>query len=113
MVLCLVVLLGFAGLVIDIGRVYVAQRQLQAAVDAAALAAGQDLPDSVAAQTSAISYGATGSNKERDMDASAPVVSFKCLQTLVADGVACQTDSTNGAHAYCTLSSGCNSVRVT
>ena len=49
MVLALVVLLGFAGLVIDVGRVYVAQRQLQAAVDAAALAAGQDLPDSVAA----------------------------------------------------------------
>jgi Flp pilus assembly protein TadG len=113
MVLALIVLLGFAGLVIDIGRVYVAQRQLQAAVDAAALAAGQDLPDSVAARASAISYGATGSNKERDMDASAPVVSFKCLQTLVADGVACQTDSTNGTSAYCTLSSGCNAVQVT
>ena len=113
MVLALVVLLGFAGLVIDIGRVYVAQRQLQAAVDAAALAAGQDLPDSVAAHASAISYGATGSNREPDMEASAPVVSFKCLQTLVADGVACQTDSTNGNSAYCTLSSGCNAVQVT
>lgn len=47
-VLALVVLLGFAGLVLDIGRIYVAQRQLQQSVDAAALAAGQDLPDSVA-----------------------------------------------------------------
>ena len=113
MVLSLIVLLGFAGLVIDIGRVYVAQRQLQAAVDSAALAAGQDLPDSVAAHASAISYGGTGSNAEPDMTASAPVVSFKCLQTLVADGVSCQPDSTNGSTAYCTLSSGCNAVQVT
>jgi Flp pilus assembly protein TadG len=113
MVLALIVLLGFAGLVIDLGRVYVAQRQLQQAVDSAALAAGQDLPDSVSAHASAIAYGGTGSNKEPDMTANAPVVSFKCLQTLVSEGVACQTDSTNGGSAYCTLSSGCNSVQVT
>ncbi len=113
MMLALIVLLGFAGLVVDLGRVYVAQRQLQQAVDAAALAGGQDLPDSVAAHASVVAYSATGKNKKTDMSANAPVVSFKCLQTLVADGVACQTDSTNGPNAYCALSSGCNSVQVT
>ena len=38
MVLFLVVLCGFAGMTIDVGRIYVAQRQLQEAVDAAAVA---------------------------------------------------------------------------
>ncbi len=45
-VLSLVVLIGFAGLAIDLARVWVAQQELQRAVDAPTLAAGQDLPDS-------------------------------------------------------------------
>ena len=60
MALTLVVMLGFAGLVVDIGRAYLAQRQLQTAVDAAALAGGQSLPNSTAAQTQALDYSATG-----------------------------------------------------
>ncbi|MGZ4317550.1 MAG: pilus assembly protein TadG-related protein, partial [Gaiellaceae bacterium] len=111
-VVALVVLLGFAGLVLDIGRVYVAQRELQQAVDAAALAAGQDLPDSVAAEDEALAYGATGSNKHGNMQARGPVVSFKCLQTLVAEGISCQADTTNGSSARCTLAAGCNTVQV-
>ena len=110
--LTLVVLLGFAGFVVDAGRVYVAQRQLQQAVDAAALAASQDLPDSVAARDHALTYGATGVNAHGDMQASPPAVSFKCLQTLVAEGVGCQVDSANGSSALCTLTSGCNTVQV-
>ena len=86
-VLSLVILLGFAGLVIDIGRVYVAQRELQQAVDAAALAAGQDLPDSVAAHQEALAYGATGSNRHSDLRASAPVD----LVQVLAD-VGCRRD---------------------
>ena len=69
MVLALVVLLGFAGLVIDIGRVYVAQRQLQQAVDSAALAAGEDLPDSVAAHASAMSRLTPTHARPRGIDA--------------------------------------------
>src|SRR5579862_558771 len=58
MVLFLVVLCGFAGLTIDIGRIYVAQRQLQEAVDAAALAAAQDLPTTNTANTDVTAYSA-------------------------------------------------------
>ena len=83
--------------------------QLQQAVDAAALAAGQDLPDSSggarARQWPTAGPGRTGIP---NMRASAAVVSFKCSQTLAAEGVACQSDSANGTTAYCTLSSGCN-----
>ena len=60
MIVTLVVLLGFVGLVVDVGRAYLAQRQLQQAVDAAALAAGQTLPNSTKALTQAIDYSATG-----------------------------------------------------
>src|SRR5690242_20706070 len=63
MMLALVVLLGFAGLVLDIGRTYVAQRQLQQAVDASALAAAQDLPDASTATTTANSYSALAGKK--------------------------------------------------
>ena len=46
--LMMVVLCGFAALVIDIGRVWIAQRQLQNAVDATALAIGQNMPNNYA-----------------------------------------------------------------
>ncbi|MEA2213916.1 MAG: putative Flp pilus-assembly TadE/G-like [Solirubrobacteraceae bacterium] len=45
----LVVILGMAALAIDIGSFYQAQRQAQAAADAGALAASQDLPSSAVA----------------------------------------------------------------
>src|SRR3954470_7498235 len=44
----IVVLLGMAGLVIDVGSWYRAQRNLQADADAAALAGAQELPDDTA-----------------------------------------------------------------
>ena len=47
-VVMLVVLLGFAALVIDVGYAYYAHRQLQASADAAALAGAQELPDPAA-----------------------------------------------------------------
>ena len=54
----LVALLGCTGLVIDMGRAYLAYRQLQSATDAAALAGAQALPNNTAATTAANSYGA-------------------------------------------------------
>ena len=54
----LVVLLGMAGLVIDVGELYVTQRHLQTAADAAALAAAQDLPGSTG-PTMACTYSAS------------------------------------------------------
>ena len=65
--LAMVVLLGFAALVVDIGRVWIAQRNLQAAVDAAALVAGQNLPNATTAYSEAVSYsGATGDKNALD-----------------------------------------------
>jgi Flp pilus assembly protein TadG len=54
--LLMVSLLGMAALVLDAGRYLEARRQLQNAVDAAAHAAAQDLPDTVAAADSAEFY---------------------------------------------------------
>jgi Flp pilus assembly protein TadG len=56
-VVWMVVLLGMAGLVIDVGSWYRSQRDLQADADAAALAGAQDLPnDTSTASTQAKSY---------------------------------------------------------
>jgi Flp pilus assembly protein TadG len=46
--LMMVVLIGFAALVVDVGRVYLAQRQLQNAVDSTAVAVAQNMPDDYA-----------------------------------------------------------------
>lgn len=54
--LMMVVLLGFAALVIDVGRLYVAKREMQNAADAGALAGAQDLPDADAAKGTAVDY---------------------------------------------------------
>ena len=111
MILAMFVLIGFAGLAIDVGRVYVAQRQLQQAVDAAALVAGADLPDSAKAYCDAVSLSATsvatpcpqdgattpgnqvGQNQHSGIAPGAPTVTFKCVQFLVKNNVPCQTDS--------------------
>jgi len=90
----LVVLIGFAGIVIDIGRLYVAQRQLQQAVDAAALAAGQSLPHAIAGYVSAVDYSAASGEFNQhplSMSANAATVTFECLQSL-APGLPCSTD---------------------
>jgi len=81
-VLSLVVLLGFAALAIDIGRIWVAQQELQRAVDASALAAGQDLPDSSTAYTAAQGYSGTGGYGNAvggwGVTPNAPGVTFEC-----------------------------------
>lgn len=55
-VIFIVVLLGVAALVIDVGSWFTEQRRLQSAVDAATLAAAQDLPNTAAASTDATTY---------------------------------------------------------
>lgn len=68
----LVVLLGMAALVIDVGRAYVVKRHLQASVDAAALAGAQSLPDAAAATAAANSY--SGMRGAKNDDARLPAV---------------------------------------
>jgi hypothetical protein len=55
--LAMVMLLVMVALVVDIGKAYLVQRQLQAGVDAAALAGAQHLPDPTEATQVALEYG--------------------------------------------------------
>ncbi len=55
--LMMVAMLGMVAIVVDFGRAYVAQRQLQAGVDAAALAGAQHLPIAAEAINVAYTYG--------------------------------------------------------
>src|SRR5580765_5178338 len=79
----LVAFIGMLGLVIDVGRIYVAQRHLQIAVDAAALAAAQDLPNGDAAEQTAQGYSGYPGEKnaigDLDLTAGVPVATPKCL----------------------------------
>ena len=124
----LVLLVGLAGILIDSARMYVAQQQLQQAVDAAALAAGQNLPHSLTAVHSAFLYSAepTGYNAHPlSMSASAPSVTFKCLNSLTKSGLPCSTDLDGaGCHpagsapplngdGTADTSGSCNAVQVT
>lgn len=81
-VISAVVLIAFAGLAIDIARVWIAQQELQRAVDAASLAAGEKLPDSSVAYTTATNYAGTGSVGNTvggwGISPSAPSVTFEC-----------------------------------
>lgn len=54
--LMMTIMLGFCALVVDIGGVSLVRSRLQNAVDSAALAAAQDLPDSSAASVTAADY---------------------------------------------------------
>ena len=80
-VLFLIVMLGFAALVLDVGHAYLAQRRLQASVDAAALAGADGLPTVAAATALAGTYGAGGSNSPLKVDNVQMTVSTKCLAT--------------------------------
>lgn len=59
----LVLMLCCVGLVVDVGHAMLVQRQLQAGVDAAALAGVQHLPDASMAETVAVQYSANPGSK--------------------------------------------------
>jgi Flp pilus assembly protein TadG len=61
--LMLVVLLGFFGVVVDLGRMYVAKTELSNAADACALAAGQELDSNSGALTRAENAGITAGTR--------------------------------------------------
>src|SRR5262245_6380745 len=77
----LVVLLGCAALVVDVGRAYLAKRHLQASADAAATAGALALPDPIAAQTYASNYsGRDGAKNDNDkLPPVSTTVTTKCL----------------------------------
>jgi len=83
-VLFLFVLLGMAAMVIDVGYAYYAHRNLQADVDAAALAGAQELPDPAMAEAVAYDYsgrdgGKNASENVRDVKVE---VYTKCLTQI-------------------------------
>ncbi len=77
----LVVLLGCAALVIDVGRAFLAKRHLQASADAAATAGALELPDPIEAQNFALNYsGRDGAkNDNNKLPPVSTVVTTKCL----------------------------------
>ena len=131
--LCLVVFLGAAGLVIDVANLYVTQRHLQTAADAAALAAAQDLPNST---TSACTYSAStagsstctvngtnvalagnGNNYGTTFGNVQTTAQVECVSKASA-GTSCQTGTAcNSSADYppsgSTSNLGCNAIKVT
>jgi hypothetical protein len=83
-VLMLVVLLGFAALVIDVGYAYYAHRQLQASADAAALAGAQELPNQSAAVSRAREYSSSegAKNEHHDIPDVITTVETKCINSI-------------------------------
>jgi Flp pilus assembly protein TadG len=66
----MVVVIAVVGFVIDVGHAYQAQRSLQGAADAAALAGAQQLPDPTLAQQTATQFGSTAAGKNHITDIS-------------------------------------------
>jgi Flp pilus assembly protein TadG len=78
-VVSMTMLLGMAALVIDVGAGWYAKRQIQATVDAAALAAAQELPSSAAAISRAHEY--ITKNPVRGVESMQDTIVTKCLTT--------------------------------
>ena len=125
----MVVLVGFCAIVIDVGRVYVAQQELQTAVNAGALAAGQQLPNAQNAYTAAISYGGAAGEKNAlnsygATTIGAPQVTLECASHApdytAGSPPSCPSDTSNTncqpSGAQPVQPSGattCNAIRVT
>ena len=79
--LFLVVLMGCAAIVTDVGYAYFVQRSMQASADAAALAGAQELPSATAAVSSAQQYSgeATGKNAAANIPGVAATISTRCV----------------------------------
>jgi Flp pilus assembly protein TadG len=105
--LCIAVLVGAIGIAVDVGRMYVVQRQLQTAVDAAALAAAQNLPNGAQAASAAAAYDAEHgrANEIGALSPAPPTVTLKCLSVRSA-GISCATGT------GCPGPVGCNAINV-
>ena len=79
-----VVIFGFTAFVVDVGRAYLVQRDLQAGVDAAALAGAQELPDPSLAAQVAHEYSPTAGKKNAIatvIDDAVTTVNVRCVQS--------------------------------
>ena len=97
----LVMLLGMAGLVVDVGHAYYCHRELQMASDAAALAGAGSLLGTTP-QATAMAYSAVqgGQNQRANLDGVKMMSGYpklRCLTTLKNQGVACAAPSNANA----------------
>ena len=81
--LAMAAMLVMVAFVVDIGKAYLVQRQLQAGVDAAALAGAQHLPDPTDATTTAQDYGPSASEKNEVKlgDNVTTTVTMRCVES--------------------------------
>jgi hypothetical protein len=81
--LAMAMMLVMVALVVDIGKAYLVQRQLQAGVDAAALAGAQHLPDPTEATQVAQDYGPSAGEKNEVTVGSnvTTAVTMRCVST--------------------------------
>jgi Flp pilus assembly protein TadG len=92
----LVVALGIAAIVIDVGHAYLVKRQLQSTADAAALAAADVLPSTTTALSAASEFGPTNKNRIAGVDVTQTAKAW-CLKSQTnCYGNAPNTAPTNG-----------------
>ncbi len=84
LIFIVVVLLGMAALVVDVGYAYYAHRSLQSSADASALAGAQELPNSSMAVSVANSYGGQpgGKNAHGNIPGVTTTVTTKCIVSI-------------------------------
>jgi Flp pilus assembly protein TadG len=84
LIFIIVVLLGMAAMVIDVGYAYYAHRSLQASADASALAGAQELPNSGRAHSVARSYSGQdgGKNEHDNIPGVATTITTKCIASI-------------------------------
>lgn len=133
-VLCLVVILGITGLVVDVGQLHSVQSKLQTAANAAALAAGDYLPNTGAInagctysasltndQCNGVAQTTDGANSYTSLPGVTTSVEPECLSTASA-GIGCATGTECPAPPtgpylppYGSVNdvAGCNAVKVT
>jgi Flp pilus assembly protein TadG len=108
--LTLVVVLGFAGLVIDLGGMFVAKTELQSALDSCSLSAAAELDGAADSLTRATNAGKTAGNlnKVRYQKAAAAIVDSEIVfsDTLTGSYSHAFAPPANAKYAQCTHTSG-------
>jgi Putative Flp pilus-assembly TadE/G-like len=115
------IMIVLVALVVDIGHTRLVQRQLQAGVDAAALAAAQELPDGPAAVATANEYSPTPGDKNsvNTVDNATTSVITRCIpsipgcNTRYSDSNAVTVTSTSRVPTFFARIIGVNSLTVT
>lgn len=104
--LCLTVLLGFLGLVIDTGQLYVSKTEMQTAMDACSLAAAQELDGQLDSITRAQSAGILAGNLNKvNLQSASPGITAGDFSFSTTLNGATTTDPLSAKYVKCTKSS--------